>query len=88
VGGVSDLTAKLNALIDEGLSVGECLNAFSARHTPPEKAYVAAALKHQRDGELEIDSNAVVSLGDDPGSYVQAWIWVKALEAGVEEGEA
>lgn len=28
------------------------------------------------DGEIEIDGNAVVSRGDDPGAYVAAWLWV------------
>lgn len=31
---------------------------------------------YQREGTLEIDSNAVVSRGDDNGAYVQAWVWV------------
>lgn len=29
-----------------------------------------------RDGELEIDPTAVVSLSDDGGAYVEAWLWV------------
>jgi len=29
-----------------------------------------------RDGELEIDENAVISHGEDNGAYVQAWVWV------------
>lgn len=40
-------------------------------------AYVAAAAElHGRDGECEVDANARVSMGDDPGAYVQAWVWV------------
>ena len=40
-------------------------------------AYVAAAAEiHSRDGECEVDDGAKVSLGDDPGAYVQAWVWV------------
>jgi hypothetical protein len=31
---------------------------------------------HGRDGEIEIDDNADVSRGNDPGAYVQAWVWV------------
>lgn len=27
--------------------------------------------------ELEVDSNAVVSWGDDPGAFVQTWSWVR-----------
>lgn len=29
-----------------------------------------------RDGELEIDSDAKVSMGADNGAYVQCWVWV------------
>jgi len=29
-----------------------------------------------KEGELEIDSDAKVSEGDDNGAYVQAWVWV------------
>lgn len=36
-----------------------------------------------RDGELEIDDNAVVSTGADRGAYVAAWVWVEDPE---EEG--
>jgi hypothetical protein len=35
----------------------------------------AAELYHE-DGEIEVDSNARVSLGDGDGAYVQAWVWV------------
>lgn len=30
----------------------------------------------EREGELEIDSNAKLSEGDDNGTYVQAWVWL------------
>jgi hypothetical protein len=33
------------------------------------------------DGEIEVDSNARISRGDDPGAYVEAWVWVS------EDGE-
>jgi hypothetical protein len=39
--------------------------------------YIRRARKeYQRDGEIEVDDNAVVSRGSDPGAYVQAWVWV------------
>ena len=41
----------------------------------------AAKAQYQREGEIEIDDNAVVSYGSDPGAYVQAWVWVGAYEA-------
>jgi hypothetical protein len=28
------------------------------------------------DGEIEVDSNARISRGDDRGAYVEAWVWV------------
>lgn len=36
----------------------------------------AATRIHASDGELEVDVDAEVSRGDDPGAYVQAWVWV------------
>lgn len=29
-----------------------------------------------RDGELELDSDARISEGDDNGAYIQVWMWV------------
>ncbi len=41
--------------------------------------YVSQAkAQYEQEGEIEIDSNAIVSRGDDPGAYVQAWVWVGA----------
>lgn len=37
---------------------------------------------YHRDGEIEIDNNAMTSRGDDPGAYVQAWVWVPFDEDG------
>jgi hypothetical protein len=36
----------------------------------------AAQDLHHRDGECEIDDNAIVSEGGDNGAYVSAWVWV------------
>ena len=30
----------------------------------------------EREGDIEIDDDAVVSDGDDNGAYVQAWVWI------------
>jgi hypothetical protein len=35
-----------------------------------------ARKKWQDEGECEIDRNAVVSVSEDNGAYVQAWVWV------------
>lgn len=36
----------------------------------------AARRLKQREGELEIDEFAPVSLDSDDGAYVQAWVWI------------
>lgn len=52
---------------------------------PDRQKYVRAARdKHHRDGEIEVDEDACISKGDDPGAYVQAWVWVYAEDAGVK----
>lgn len=48
----------------------------------------AAKRKHHREGEIEVDDGAKVSLGDDAGAYVQAWIWVSESDAGIVTDEA
>lgn len=62
------------------------LRAWLDKHFPVEddtedkalkEAYrQAASARYERDGYLEIDHDAKVSLGDDPGAYVQAWVWI------------
>ena len=52
-----------------------------------DKALKAAYIEAARalpgcDAEFVIDDDAKVSVGDDPGAYVQAWIWVN--EAGMK----
>jgi hypothetical protein len=39
------------------------------------------------DGEIEVDEDAVVSMGDDPGAYVMCWQWVSNEAAGIETEE-
>lgn len=57
----------------------------AAADTLPDSWYIARARDtHEREGELEIDDEPVVSRGEDAGAYVQAWIWV----ADPERGEA
>jgi len=35
-----------------------------------------AKKEREKEGDLEIDENAIVSLSEDGGAYVQAWVWV------------
>ncbi len=42
-----------------------------------DKQYIdAARLQYESEGEVEFDDDARISHGDDPGAYVQAWVWV------------
>ena len=45
--------------------------------------YASAALRitHSATPEIEFDDEPVVSKGDDPGAYVQCWIWVSDDDA-------
>lgn len=46
--------------------------------------YIGAADEfHHVDGELEFDSDTIVSAGEDPGAYVMGWCWVSDVEAGI-----
>jgi len=45
-------------------------------HPDDEAVRQAAVDQYYSDGEIEIDAGAPVSRGDDPGAYVQAWVWV------------
>lgn len=50
--------------------------AITMKNRPTDEQYRNAALViHGSDGTFEIDlENAVVSLSDDDGAYVQAWV--------------
>jgi hypothetical protein len=53
---------------------------------PDDARYIKAArAQYHKDGEIEIDDGALVSRGDDPGAYVQAWVWVSDEE--LEDGD-
>jgi hypothetical protein len=79
------MSADLQELIRlkaRGLSFGDCLRAFGVdRGSDPYARTVFQ--KHHRDGEIEIDSRTVVSLSDDGGAYVMAWLWVSNAAAGL-----
>lgn len=60
------------------------LGEYNREHTEVEDKYLKAAQDNARDGELEIDDNTIVSVSEDPGAYVMAWVWVSAEQAGVE----
>lgn len=52
----------------------------------PANPYRAAA-QMQADDDLEVDDDAVVAPGDDPGAWVHAWIWIRNDEAGIPDAD-
>jgi hypothetical protein len=65
---------------------GSLMNAISAasefiaEHDANQETYSeaiqAARDEHHRDGEVELDDEVLLSVGDDPGIYVSAWVWI------------
>lgn len=53
------------------------------QRTKIENAYFQAAKEHVSEGDLELDDNAVISISDDGGAYVQMWQWVPDEDANV-----
>lgn len=47
------------------------------------EAYRKAADEVASDGDLELDSDARISLSDDGGCYIQMWKWIAAADANV-----
>lgn len=39
-----------------------------------------------KDGDIEFDVDAKVSIGDDAGAYVQAWVWIPGAPPVDSEG--
>jgi hypothetical protein len=69
----------------------ELVQEPTAEEIAQAKAYVTAASElYHSEGDCEIDEPAdeadypeYISKGDDPGSYVKAWVWVSDSEAGL-----
>lgn len=81
-GEVDALCERLNA---GGLTFSEAANHYGAvqdADAPGLATYRDAV--QTREGELEVDPNAIVSVSDDGGAYVAAWVWVTDDQAGVE----
>lgn len=68
----------LNRLLAEGLTPE--IRETIKRMVSGERSYVDRA-HHEwhRDGEVEIDQEAIVSESEE-GAYVQAWVWVSRPE--------
>lgn len=82
IAGMTLLTVPMARRISEKLT--EAFHPTDAKKVLDEKYRTAAQERYSRDGELEIDDEAVVSPGDDPGAYVMAWRWIYNSDAGIE----
>ena len=76
----SPARALLERAIAEGLTLGDCLQAFAAGAGDERRYADFARARLARDGAIEIDDPAVVCQADEPGAYVLAWLWVDAAE--------
>ena len=89
-GQLPELTRNIGKLADELKRYNDAAEKDRNSHTQPEnaEAYIAAAKKQwAREGEIEIDAEAKVSVGDDPGAYVQAWVWVYDVDVDLHKKE-
>lgn len=63
--------------------------AESLAETDRSQDYILRAKEiYARDGEIEIDDDAAVSLGADAGAYVQGWLWVPDEEIDEDDDDA
>jgi hypothetical protein len=60
------------------------LQREAEKDDPIDAAYRNAV---ETDDELEVDEDAIVSPGTDPGAWVHAWVWVTNEQAGIEPEE-
>lgn len=51
------------------------------RSGPSDEVLVALAKRDYASEDIEIDTNAVVNRGEDPGAFVAAWVWVDFPDA-------
>jgi hypothetical protein len=80
------------ALLDANgeLTLSAVVEAMSAKRDDYDRRAIAYAEQNTAiAGEVEVDSNALTSRGDDEnGCYVMAWIWVGAEDIGDDAAEA
>jgi hypothetical protein len=80
--GDQGLQVSEQALAEMG-PVGASIEAAEQNAAEHEAYRQAAKQMYEEEGKIEIDRNAVVSQGADPGAYVQAWVWVSDDDLGL-----
>jgi len=76
---VDDIVDQINALKEAGLLTVNARRSIKNNVSPVFTDVGAVNAAHDewhRDGEIEVDPNAEISVGDADGVYVQAWVWV------------
>jgi hypothetical protein len=76
---VDEIVDQINDLKKAGLLTVDARRSIKNNVSPVITDETVAAIAqsiHHRDGEVEIDSNAELSIGAENGCYVQAWVWV------------
>ena len=77
-----DKTSVLQSLRSCGLTHEDCRRFFAEYRTNIDLQFInRAKQRYERDGEVEIDSDAEVSImqTSPEGAYVAAWLWVSKL---------
>lgn len=85
------ISAALEALIEydpssPATALKARLDEVVAEESDPAWRFMRDAYRdavERKDGEIEIDDDAEVSMGDDSGAYVMVWTWVNDEDAGI-----
>lgn len=79
--GGAQVDYALEGLARGGVTLADCRRFFAKHRTEEEARYVKHASDCCRliDG-LQIDADAEVSIGGEPGAYVAVWLWVEKPE--------
>lgn len=75
----TNLKDKLDAKLDE--SQNQFWQDLFAKYRDAAKDTLS------EDGKIEVDDNALVSIGEDPGAYVMVWHWVSNAAADIEDSD-
>ena len=75
--------APCQVLEDLQKSLARAVRDADADGALNEQYRAAAKARWEREGEIEIDDEAAVSIGDDGGAYIQAWVWVRDSDHGI-----
>jgi hypothetical protein len=67
----------LRAVLDDaGVSLADCLEAFTLNMPPEDLMLAEAARVIHSDETFDFDDFPIVSRGDANGAYVMCWAWI------------